>query len=108
MELSVDKQEKATIMHLSGRLDAVTSPQFEQDLSELLAAPDNNLILDFAELDYVSSAGLRVVLKLAKTFKTVEWDFFICQVQDHVYEVFEMSGFEHFITIKQSIDDCIA
>ncbi len=107
MEFSVDNQEKANIIQLNGRLDAVTAPQFEQDIADYLSAPENNFVLDFAELDYVSSAGLRVILKIAKVFKASQFNFTVCQVQDHVREVFEMSGFEHFITVKDTVADCL-
>lgn len=107
MEFSIDNQVKANIITLNGRLDAVTAPQFEQDIADYLSAPANNLVLDFTDLDYISSAGLRVILKVAKVFKMSEFDFTVCQVQDHVNEVLEMSGFEHFITIKNSVADCI-
>lgn len=107
MEFSVDNQEKANVIQLNGRLDAVTAPQFEKDIADYLSAPENNFVLDFKDLDYVSSAGLRVILKIAKVFKTSQFDFTVCQVQDHVREVFEMSGFEHFITVKDTVADCL-
>lgn len=107
MEVRKEEKEGSLIVQIIGRLDAVTAPEFEADLQDVLSAPGNNLILNFQELDYISSAGLRVILKLAKKYKVVEYDFYVCQVQDHVMEVFEMSGFEHFVTIKSSLEDCM-
>ena len=108
MEYSVEKKDNGVVVKLSGRLDAVTAPQFEKDAEEYYGTPANNLILEMAELDYVSSAGLRVILKIAKAFNSNSFDFSVCQVQDHVMEVFEMSGFEHFITIKPTLEDCLS
>lgn len=107
MEVKREELENGLILHMAGRLDAATAPEFEADMQGVLNAPDTNLALDFQELDYISSAGLRVILKIAKKYKVVEYDFCVCQVQDHVMEVFEMSGFEHFITIKSSLEDCV-
>lgn len=107
MEFSIDKKGNAVVVKLSGRLDAVTAPQFEKDAEDYYATPENNLVLDMTELDYVSSAGLRVILKIAKAFNSNSYDFLVCHVQDHVMEVFEMSGFEHFITIRETLADCL-
>ncbi len=107
MEVRREEKDGTLILHMTGRLDAVTAPEFEADMQDMLAAPESNLILDFQGLDYVSSAGLRIILKIAKKYKTVAHEFCVCQIQDHVMEVFEMSGFEHFITIKNSLGDCL-
>ena len=64
-------------------------------------------MLDFDELDYISSAGLRVVLNAAKVFREIEFSFAACNMQDHVREVFEISGFDSFISIYDSIGDYI-
>lgn len=108
MEVRKEEKEGGLILHMTGRLDAVTAPEFEVDMQDVLDVPGRNLILNFQELDYISSAGLRVILKIAKKYNVVEYEFCVCQVQEHVMEVFEMSGFEHFITIKNSLDDCMS
>ena len=107
MEFSVNKLGQAVVIKLTGRLDAVTSPQFEREIEEYITSPQDNLILDLAELDYISSAGLRVILKIAKAFNGLVWNLSLCQAQDHVREIFEMSGFEHFITLRDSVSECI-
>ena len=107
MEFSVKKLGQAVIIRLTGRLDAITSPQFERDIEKCITSPQDNLVLDLAELDYISSAGLRIILKIAKAFNGVQWSLSLCQPQDHVREIFEMSGFEHFITLRDSVSECI-
>ncbi len=107
MEFSVNRQAQAVILALTGRLDAVTAPQFEQNIEEYITSPENSLVFDLTELDYISSAGLRVILKIAKAFNQVPWKFSVCEIQDHVREILEMSGFEHFITLHNSVSDCI-
>lgn len=103
MEYTVIKENNTVIVHPVGRLDSTTSPEFEQALAEHLASPATNLLLDFDELDYISSAGLRVVLNAAKVFRETPWNFAACAMQDHVREVFEISGFDSFIAIYDSV-----
>lgn len=107
MKLTVIKLKQAVIIELSGRLDSVTAPAFEQDIEACITPPANNLVLDCAELDYISSAGLRVILNTAKAFKDIPWTFAACRMQDHVREVFEISGFDNFITICDSVAECV-
>lgn len=103
MEYTVRQEKNTAIIRLVGRLDSTTSPEFEQWLSGYLKTPENHLLLNFDELDYISSAGLRVVLNAAKVFREVEWKFAACNMQDHVREVFEISGFDSFIDIYDSV-----
>lgn len=105
MDYSVDRQHDTIIVKPVGRLDSSTSPDFEKGLGKYLKQPDDNLLLDFDELDYISSAGLRVVLNAAKVYREVEYNFAACNMQDHVREVFEISGFDSFIDIYDSVDD---
>lgn len=107
MDYKVAKEKNTIIIKPTGRLDSMTSPDFEKGLSEYLKSPDSNLLLDFDELDYISSAGLRVVLNAAKVFREVEWKFAACNMQDHVREVFEISGFDSFIIIYDSVGDFV-
>jgi anti-anti-sigma factor len=74
-------------------------------LKNHLQEPSSHLLLDFEALDYISSAGLRVVLNITKIFDQSPWKFAACSMQDHVREVFEISGFDGFITIYHSADD---
>jgi len=104
MEYTVTKEKNTTIVRLVGRLDSTTSPDFEQCLAEYLKLPDGHLLLDFDDLDYISSAGLRVVLNGAKKYREAAWKFAACNMQDHVLEVFEISGFDNFISIYDSVE----
>lgn len=99
MKVTIDNDSKGVIVHIAGRLDSDTSLAFEKDLEKYLKSPSQNLIINFAELDYISSAGLRVIMKTAKSFNNINSDFMICRMQDHIFEIFEMSGFDNFVTI---------
>jgi anti-anti-sigma factor len=105
MNFTVAREKDTVIVKPIGRLDSITSPDFEKKLSEYLKTPSCNMLIDFDELDYISSAGLRVVLNAAKVYREVDWQFAACNMQDHVREVFEISGFDSFITIYDSIGE---
>lgn len=104
MDYTVAREKDTVIIRPIGRLDSTTSPEFEKNLDEYLKPPVCHLLLDFDDLDYISSAGLRVVLNAAKVFREAQWRFAACNMQDHVREVFEISGFDSFITIYDSVD----
>lgn len=105
MKFSVARDNDTVIIKPEGRLDSTTSPAFEEDMGQFLVEPAHNLLIDFDELDYISSAGLRVVLNVAKAYRGGVWKFAACNMQDHVREVFEISGFDSFISIYDSVGD---
>lgn len=108
MKTKIKQDHDATIFSLSGRLDSNSAPLFEDQLQSFLVAPGCHLVFDFNELDYISSAGLRVILNTAKAFKNGPFQFITCAMQDHVLEVFEISGFDTFITIHNSVHQSLA
>lgn len=82
---------------LEGRLDTVTAPEFERELGELNGV--NDLILDMENLGYISSAGLRVVLK-AQKIMNAKGAMKLINVGESVTEVFEITGFADILTIE--------
>jgi len=108
METTIIKENNTTIFALKGRLDSNSAPQFEQQLQDFLDTPCTHLIFDFNNLDYISSAGLRVILNTAKAYKSGKYVFSACAMQEHVQEVFEISGFDSFITIHHSVDESLS
>ncbi|MEJ2102217.1 MAG: STAS domain-containing protein [Desulfobacterales bacterium] len=65
------------------------------------------MIIDFKNLDYISSAGLRVILKAAKALKREDGKIMLCDMQDYVKEVFEIAGFDSFLPIVSKMDDAL-
>ena len=83
---------------LDGRLDTVTAPNFEQELKESLDGV-TELTLDFENLEYISSAGLRVLLAAQKTMAN-QGGMKVIHVSDMIMEIFEVTGFSEFLTIE--------
>lgn len=83
---------------LEGRLDTTTAPELEKDLNESIGAA-NELTLDFAKLDYISSAGLRVLLSAHKAMSK-KGGMKVVNVNDIVREVFDVTGFADILIIE--------
>ena len=98
--LKINKTADAGKVNISleGRLDTVTSPELDAELKEILKGT-TELTLDFADLEYVSSAGLRVLLAAQKTMMN-QGTLKIVNVNDVVMEIFEVTGFTDILKIE--------
>lgn len=85
-------------MSLSGRMDTTTAPQFETELKDSINGV-TKLILNFENLEYISSAGLRVILSAQKIMNK-QGEMVIRNVNDVISEVFEITGFLDILTIE--------
>ena len=98
--LNIDKNKNGSTLTvaLAGRLDTTTAPQLE---GELKAAMEGitALTLDMAELEYISSAGLRVLLSAQKTMNR-QGEMTLIHVNETIQEIFEVTGFSDILTIK--------
>lgn len=98
MTITKTSNGTALILALEGRLDTTTAPQLEAELSASVNGIDS-LTLDFAKLEYISSAGLRVLLAAQKTMNK-QGAMTIKNVCDDIKEVFEITGFSDILTIE--------
>ena len=95
-----EKNEGATVILLiEGRLDTTTAPALEAKIKSMEGSLEN-LILDFTSLEYVSSAGLRVLLGAQKYLNSVKGSLIIRNVSKDVMEVLELTGFVDILTIE--------
>lgn len=98
MEINKIVDDKKCTIELTGRLDTLTSPQLEEALKEV-PEDTTELVLDLKELEYVSSAGLRVFLNAQKGM-TDKGTMTLKNVNDEIMEVLEMTGFTQILTIE--------
>jgi anti-sigma B factor antagonist len=101
------KQDNISIFKLNGRLDSNTSPEFENKIFEAIQSGSRSMIIDFKALDYISSAGLRVILKAAKELKRSGGRILLCSMESYIKEVFEVAGFDSFIPIVSTLDEAV-
>ena len=98
MTISKEKNGSNLTVAVEGRLDTVTAPQLEKELKEELESAQA-LTLDFGKLEYISSAGLRVLLSAHKTMAP-KGGMKVTNVNEIVREVFEVTGFADILTIE--------
>ena len=98
MDIKMTKNDNELTVALSGRLDTLTSPDLEDKLEEELDGAER-LIFDLAELEYISSAGLRVLLGAYKMMDEMG-GMLIRNVTEPVMEVFEVTGFSDVLNIE--------
>ena len=105
MEVRTELAGGVAVYRIIGRLDALTSPNLESAVGSAFSAGNPRIIFDMGDVDFVSSAGLRVILKTAKQAATAKGGLAIFGLQSAVKEVFEISGLPKFIPIASDETD---
>lgn len=100
MKIQKNINEIELTIKLSGRLDTTTSPELQQTVEESVTNDINSLIFDFSELEYISSAGLRVMLSSQKKMNSIGGSMVVKHTNEMIYEVFETTGFTEIIQIE--------
>jgi len=108
MTIQTVKEANATVLTITGRMDAVTAPEYEKALNERIAAGESAFVIDFQGLEYISSAGLRALLATAKLLKTKNGQIRLANVLGTVREVFDISGFGSIFQIQDSVSAALA
>lgn len=107
MKVTASQSGDTVIAAVSGRVDSVNATSFEQELSKAMEGGSSRLVVDCGELSYISSAGLRILLLAVKKTRAQGGGVALCQVQDHVREVLEVSGFTRIMTVRDTIDQAL-
>ena len=97
MTIEIKKSQEATIIEIAGRLDTITAPALDKTINEDIT-DTQNLVLDLKGVEYISSAGLRVLLAAQKKMQKIG-TMKVVNVCAEVMEVFEMTGFVDVLTI---------
>ena len=98
LKISVSNEGAEYTFNVDGRLDTNTSPELEAKINEVIGSA-NKLIIDLGNLEYISSAGLRVLLGAAQVMEG-KGDMVVRNVTEAVREVFDLTGFNHVFTIE--------
>ncbi|MBE6489823.1 MAG: STAS domain-containing protein [Methanobrevibacter sp.] len=99
MDIVKNYNEKELTIEVGDRIDTVTAPDFENEILDEMGKFDS-LIIDFANLEYISSAGLRVLISTQKKLKPEDIPMTIKNVNDTINEIFRMSGFDKILKIE--------
>ena len=106
--IKTGKEQGAVILAVKGRIDSVAAPEFGKQMDDLINQGETRIIFNLSELDYISSAGLRCILLMAKNLKEKKGKIVLAAVKPSVMKVFEISGFSSIIPISNSIEAALA
>ena len=106
MEMAFERGARGSVVvKPRGRLDALEAPVFESTLAPRVDDGDVRLVVDFSLVDYISSAGLRSLLSLVRMTRARDGGVAVCSLTGVVREVFEISGFQSFLPVAETVAD---
>ena len=107
MEIIEEIQDGIKIFRLMGRLDSNTSQELEDELFRAISEGSNKIIVDFENLDYISSAGLHVVFEAHRRILREDGQVILCSMQKHIREIFKTAGIDDFVLILDNMDQAL-
>ena len=94
MEISTNQYKRCDLVTISGRIDSFTAPKLAESLSEVTQTGRFNLVIDLSKVEYISSAGLRVLIDVQKTCKQFNrGEVILISAPKRIYETLELAGF---------------
>ena len=105
MNIVKDEKQGILVLRCEGRLDAMTAPQLEDEMNGMIDQGKIRVLLDFGRIDYLSSAGMRLLLSMTKKLKGKNGMLAICSLHEEVREIITMAGFEKILAIFPSEEE---
>jgi anti-sigma B factor antagonist/stage II sporulation protein AA (anti-sigma F factor antagonist) len=107
IEIFEEKRGNLLLLHFKGKLDAMSSPSVERKCFEYINNGAYQLVFDFGGVDFVSSAGMRMLLSITKRLKGLAGKVVLCSLTPGVMDVLVMSGFDHVLEIAKNVDEAV-
>ena len=104
MEIRESRQGGVLVVAPVGRVDTTTSEDLEQRLLKHVSGGDTRVVVDMCGIEYISSAGLRVLLMLLKKLQEAHGQLVLCSLGESVHQVFELAGFLTIFSVEPSLD----
>ncbi len=98
------KEKNMKIISLEGKMDAISAPEFEDQMGEWLEQGETSFIINLGEVNYMSSAGLRSILIVAKKLKEQDGKLIFVNLREEVQKIFRISGFSSMIPTYESLE----
>ena len=98
------KEKNMKIISLEGKMDAISAPEFEDQMGEWLEQGETSFIINLGEVNYMSSAGLRSILIVAKKLKKQDGKLIFVNLREEVQKIFRISGFSSMIPTYESLE----
>jgi anti-anti-sigma factor len=103
----VGKEKNTKIISLEGKMDAISAPEFEDKMGEWIEQGETGFIINLGEVNYMSSAGLRSILIVAKKVKEQEGKLIFVNLREEVQKIFRISGFSSMIPTYESLETAL-
>jgi anti-sigma B factor antagonist/stage II sporulation protein AA (anti-sigma F factor antagonist) len=107
VEFKEEKKGDILILHIKGRLDAVSSPGAEKKVFECINNGQTKLLLNFSGITYLSSAGMRMLLSTTKKLRTLSGKLVVSNITSNVMDVLKMSGFDHVLELAKTEEEAL-
>ena len=107
MEISVHQEQGVQVMSLVGSFDTASAAEKEPEFIELIGDGSGEFLVEFAEVPFIASSGLRILLKIAQAIKSGGGGLYLCSLNNTVREVFEISGFDKILNVLDSKEQLI-
>jgi anti-anti-sigma factor len=107
MNFTESQKGEITLLKVNGKLDSDLSPKLEKKVCEFLQSGHTKLLLDMGEVNYISSAGLRMLISIKKQVKTLSGIFIVCGLRSEVLEVMKICGFDHILEIAPTEEEAL-
>lgn len=108
MTITHEISGQTALVYLSGRIDAQSAPGVNEEINQIIDQGRNRMLINFKGLEYISSAGLRVLITVAKRLKATSGKLVLCSLEPKIYEVFDVSGFTAIFSIRDTQEDALA
>ena len=108
MEIISTKNDKAVVVEINGRIDAVTTSDAEKFFATLVDESNEDIIVDCKNMDYINSSGLRILIMSLKKQAAKGKKMLLCNLQDNIKDVFKFSGFTNLFNIELDLDKAMA
>jgi anti-anti-sigma factor len=107
VDITAEEKSGFAVIRAAGRLDGTTAQQFEAAVREWIDSGHSKVVIDCSGLEYVSSAGLRAILMIAKAVKPAGGTLALASVAGTVREVMSLSGFDSFLSLYDTPEDAV-
>jgi anti-sigma B factor antagonist len=107
MEITTNQYKRCDLVKVVGRIDSNTAPDLEKQFNEILDSGKSGIIFDMAEVDFISSRGLWVLLETQKACKKDKGKLVLVNVSENMQQSLDLAGVKHFIEIYDDITEAI-
>jgi len=107
LKTNIRQQNGVHILDVIGRIDSSVAPKLEEELNNLISQGVIKIIVNFKEVSYISSGGLRVLLAVIKQLKTKNGDLKLYGMKPNIYKIFKLVGFTSIFKIYESEEEAV-